>query len=67
MCTTSVECRTIMTVMLTVMSGMDPHMIRVTWIGMVWMVEWLISLLLGQTTEVDSVVGSMSHLKEKSL
>jgi hypothetical protein len=53
-----------MTVMLTVMSGMDPHMIRVTWIGMV---EWLISLLLGQTTKVDSVVGSMSHLKEKSL
>jgi low temperature requirement protein LtrA len=56
-----------MTAMLTVMSGMDAHMIRVTWIGMVWMVEWLISLLLGQTTEVDSVVGSMSHLKEKSL
>jgi hypothetical protein len=26
-CTTSVECKTVITVMLTVMSGMDPHMI----------------------------------------
>jgi hypothetical protein len=33
-----------MTVMLTVMSSMDPHMIRVTWIGMVWMLGWLVSL-----------------------
>jgi hypothetical protein len=30
MCTTSVECKTIMTVVLTVMSGMDPHMISET-------------------------------------
>jgi hypothetical protein len=37
MCTTSVECKTIITVMLTVMSGMDPHTIRVTWVGMVGM------------------------------
>jgi hypothetical protein len=28
MCTTSTECRIIMTVMLTVMSGMNPHTIR---------------------------------------
>jgi hypothetical protein len=28
MCTTSAECKTIITVVLTVMSGMDPHMIR---------------------------------------
>jgi hypothetical protein len=28
MCTTSVECKTILTVMLMVMSGMDPRMIR---------------------------------------
>jgi hypothetical protein len=28
MCTTSVECKTILTVMLTIKSGMDPHMIR---------------------------------------
>jgi hypothetical protein len=27
MCTTSAECKTIITVVLTVMSGMDPHMI----------------------------------------
>jgi hypothetical protein len=26
-CTTSAECKTVVTVMLTVMSGMDPHMI----------------------------------------
>jgi hypothetical protein len=26
-CTTSVECKTVITVMLTVLSGMDPHMI----------------------------------------
>jgi hypothetical protein len=30
MYTTSAECRTVMTVVLTVMSGMDPHTIRVT-------------------------------------
>jgi hypothetical protein len=27
-CTTSAECKTVLTTMLTVMSGMDPHMIR---------------------------------------
>jgi hypothetical protein len=27
-CTTSTECKTIITAVLTVMSGMDPHMIR---------------------------------------
>jgi hypothetical protein len=32
-----------MTSMLMVMSGMDPHMIRVTWIGMVGMLGWLVS------------------------
>jgi hypothetical protein len=31
------ECRTVMTAMLTVMNSMDPHTIRVTWIGMVEM------------------------------
>jgi hypothetical protein len=30
MCTTSTECRTVITVVLTVMSGMDPHTIRET-------------------------------------
>jgi hypothetical protein len=35
MCTTSIECKTIMTVVLTVMSSMYPHTIRVTWVDMV--------------------------------
>jgi hypothetical protein len=34
-CTTSVECKTVITVMLTVMSGMDPHMISRTRVGLV--------------------------------
>jgi hypothetical protein len=34
MCTTSIECKTIIIVMLTVMSGMDPHMINGTWDGL---------------------------------
>jgi hypothetical protein len=33
-----------MTLLLTVMSGMDSHMIRVTWVGMVEMLE-LVSLV----------------------
>jgi hypothetical protein len=37
-CTTSAECKTIITAVLTVMSGMDPHMISGTWdwFGLVW-------------------------------
>jgi hypothetical protein len=37
-CTISAECKTVITVMLTVMSGMDPHMISGTcdWFGLVW-------------------------------
>jgi hypothetical protein len=35
MCTTSVECKTVITVMLTIMSGMDPHMISGTRVGLV--------------------------------
>jgi hypothetical protein len=35
MCTTSAECKTITTVVLTVMSGMDPHMISGTRVGLV--------------------------------
>jgi hypothetical protein len=34
-CTTSVECKTIITAVLTVMSGMDPHMISGTPVGLV--------------------------------
>jgi hypothetical protein len=33
MCATSIECKTVMIVMLTVKSGMDPHMISETWDG----------------------------------
>jgi hypothetical protein len=40
MCTTSVECKIVMTVVLTVMSGMDPHMISETWDGF-WLSFWL--------------------------
>jgi hypothetical protein len=37
-CTTSVECKTVTTVVLTVMSGMDPHMISGnTGFGLVWL------------------------------
>jgi hypothetical protein len=43
MCTTSAECKTVMIVVLTVISGMDPHKIRVTWVGMVGMLGWLVS------------------------
>jgi hypothetical protein len=65
MCTTSAKCRTVMIAMLTVMTGMDPHMIRETWIGMVGMLGWLVSCSLGQNAAVDSVVGLMSRFEEK--
>jgi hypothetical protein len=46
MCTTSVEFKTIITVVLTVMSGMDPHMIsgNLGWVlvkSMVWS-KWVL-------------------------
>jgi hypothetical protein len=34
-CTISTECKTVITVVLTVMSGMDPHMIIGTRVGLV--------------------------------
>jgi hypothetical protein len=40
MCTTSAECKTVITAMLTVMSGMNPHMISETWDGF-WLHFWL--------------------------
>jgi hypothetical protein len=53
MCTTSAECKTIITVMLTVMSGMDPHMIswnlRWVWLGLVGLSKW-VSLGCGSVT-----------------
>jgi hypothetical protein len=35
MCTTSAECKTVIIVVLTVMSSMDPHMISRTRVGLV--------------------------------
>jgi hypothetical protein len=35
MCTTSADCKTVITAMLTVMSGMDPHLISRTQVGLV--------------------------------
>jgi hypothetical protein len=35
MCTTSAEYKTVITTMLTIMSGMDPHMISGTQVGLV--------------------------------
>jgi hypothetical protein len=40
MCTTSTECKTVITAVLTVMSGMDPHMISEIWDGF-WLSLWL--------------------------
>jgi hypothetical protein len=65
MCTTSAECKTVMTAVLMIMSGMDPHTITETWIGMVGCWE-LVSCSLRQTIALDSLVGSMSRFKEKS-
>jgi hypothetical protein len=52
-CTTSAECKTIITAMLTVMSGMDPHMISGNpgfgWVGLVGLSKW-ISLGCGSVT-----------------
>jgi hypothetical protein len=49
-CTTSAECKTVITAVLTVMSGMDPHMIRwnLRWVWFGWFVEvGLIRLWVG--------------------
>jgi hypothetical protein len=47
-CTTFAECKTIITAMLTVMSGMDPHMIRgnpgfgLVRFGLVGLSKWIL-------------------------
>jgi hypothetical protein len=46
-CTTSTECKTVITAVLTVMSGMDPHMISGTWVGLVE--SGMVSLLIRST------------------
>jgi hypothetical protein len=40
-CTTSAKCKTVITAVLMVMSGMDPHMIRwnLRWVWFGWLVE----------------------------
>jgi hypothetical protein len=47
MCTTSAECKTVITAVLMVMSGMDPHMIRWNlrwvWFGWLWF-GWLVKV-----------------------
>jgi hypothetical protein len=56
-CVQPLQCQTVMTVVLTVMSGMDPHMIsgRLGWVwfGWVWSGQFY---WLGQSSTVDSVV-----------
>jgi hypothetical protein len=47
-CATSAECKTIIIVVLTVMSGMDPHMIR-------WNLRWVWFGLVGWFVEVDLI------------
>jgi hypothetical protein len=42
MCTTSEECKTVITVMLMVMSGTDPHMISETWDGFWLSFGWVV-------------------------
>jgi hypothetical protein len=53
MCTTSAEYKTVITVVLTVMSGMDPHMISGTRVGLVklGLVSWL-----GRSSAMNFVV-----------
>jgi hypothetical protein len=48
-CTTSVECKMVITVMLTVMSGMDPHMISGNLGWVLLSLGWVVSkwVLLG--------------------
>jgi hypothetical protein len=45
-CTASAECKTVITVMLTIMSGMDPHMISGNlgfgWVGLIGLSKWIL-------------------------
>jgi hypothetical protein len=47
-CTTSTECKTVVTVILMVMSGMDPHMIR-------WNLRWVWFGLVDWFVKVDLI------------
>jgi hypothetical protein len=45
-CTTSAESQTVMTVMLTIISGIDPHMVSGTWVELVWLGQFWSVLLV---------------------
>jgi hypothetical protein len=47
-CTTSAECKTVITAVLMVMSGMNPHMIR-------WNLRWVWFGLVGWFVELDLI------------
>jgi hypothetical protein len=53
-CTTSAKCKTVITAVLMVMSGMDPHMIR-------WNLRWVWFGLLGWFVEVDFIKLWVGH------
>jgi hypothetical protein len=55
-----------MKVVLTIISGMGPHTISVTWDGVVGMLGVCQSCALAQPTTVDSMVCLMSRFEEKS-
>jgi hypothetical protein len=60
MCTTSAECKTVITVVLTVMSGMDPHMIcwNLRWVWLVWLVlsKWVSLCCRSVTVRLRDVI-----------
>jgi hypothetical protein len=53
-CTTSAECKTVITAVLTAMSGMDPHMIR-------WNLGWVSFGLVGWFVKVDLIRWWVGH------
>jgi hypothetical protein len=53
-CTTSADCKTVITAVLTVMSDMDPHMIR-------WNLRWVWFGLVGWFVEVDFIRLLVGH------
>jgi hypothetical protein len=66
-CTTSTESKTVITAVLTVMSGMDPHMISGNpgfgWFGLVGFVwfGWFGSVWFGWFVEVDLIRWWVGH------
>jgi hypothetical protein len=54
MCTTSIECKTSMTVVLTIKSRMDPHMIGGTWDG--FLVKSLVGLCRSGFTRLSDAI-----------